>query len=138
MLRLILSIIGGLVAAFALVFLSDALFHALTPSAAATPQDASDREAMRAYVAAQPAGVLAALIVGWTVAAFAGSWIAARFGGRGAWPGWLVGGLFLVATASNFVMIPHPAWMVLCAVVLIIAAVWLGARLGARGPSATA
>jgi hypothetical protein len=61
MLRTVLSVIAGLVVAFAIVFASDALFHALVPSAA-PPGDTSDREAMRAYVAGQPIGVLIALL----------------------------------------------------------------------------
>lgn len=129
MIRLILSIVGGLVVAFAAVFATDALFHALAPTAPAPATN--DREAMRAYVAGQPAVVLAGLVIGWAVGVFLGSALAARFGGRGEWPGWVVGGLFLLATAANFLMVPHPAWMVFLAVVAITGAAWFGARFGA-------
>jgi hypothetical protein len=86
---------------------------------------------MAAYVAAQPMGVLVGLALGWAIAAFVGTAIAARFVGR-AWPGWFVGAIVLLATAFNFVMIPHPTWMVALALVAIVAATWLGARLGRR------
>ena len=132
MLRLTLSIVGGLVAAFALVFASDWVFHALIPSASAASADPNDREAMARYVASQPTGVLAGLVLGWAVAAFVGSMIASRFAERGAWPGRTVGGLFLLATAANFVMITHPTWMVVAAVIAIAAAASLGAHVGAR------
>ena len=133
MLRLILSIVGGLVLAFAGVFVTDALFHALSPSAAAMPET-GDKEAMRAYVANLPASLLAAMLMGWTIAALAGSFVAARFGGRGEWPGRVVGGLFLLATAANFLMVAHPTWMVITAFALIIAAAAIGAKAGARAP----
>ncbi len=131
MLRTVVSVIAGIVAAFAIVFASDALFHALVPSAP-PPADTSDREAMRAYVAGQPAGVLIALLAAWALAAFAGSALAARLARRGEKPGWVVTGLFLLATAANFMMVPHPMWMVVLGVVLILAAGWAGSRAGAR------
>lgn len=87
---------------------------------------------MRLYVASHPPGVLAALLVGWAVAAFAGSAIAARFAERGQWPGWVVTGLFFLATTSNFLMVPHPTWMVAAGILMILAAGWLGAMIGAR------
>lgn len=132
MVRLLLSIVGALLIAFLLVLASDALFHSLVSSASALPRNPNDQEAMAAYVANQPTGVLAGLALGWGIAALIGSAIAARFGSRGEWPGWVVGVLFLLATASNFLLIPHPAWMITLAVVAIIVATLVGARLGAR------
>ncbi|HCB75667.1 MAG TPA: hypothetical protein DEP91_05760 [Sphingomonas bacterium] len=108
MLRVFLSVVGGLLAAFAIVFLSDALFHAVVPSSSTVPDDPNDRVAMGAYVAAQPVGVLIGLVLGWAIAALVGVAIAARVGARGAWPGWIVGALFMAATCFNFVAVPHP------------------------------
>jgi len=132
MTRLILAVLGGLILAFGLVFVTDALFHSLSPSTSTMP-DGSDREAMRAYVASQPASALAVILAGWAIAAFVGAAIAARFAGRGESPGWIVTALFLLATAANFAMVPHPTWMVLSAIVAIVAAGWLGARVGGAG-----
>ncbi len=132
MLRVFLSVVGGLLATFAIVFLSDALFHAVVPSASAVPDDPSDRVAMGAYVAAQPVGVLIGLVLGWAIAAFVGVAIAARVGARGAWPGWIVAALFMAATCFNFVAVPHPLWMMALAIVSIPAATWLGGRTGIR------
>lgn len=129
MAKLILAIVGSLVAAFAIVFATDTVFHMLT---AADPMpEAGDTEALRTYVARQPVGYLLAVLIGWAIAAFIGSAIAARFGGRGAWPGWVVASLFLLATIANFAMVPHPVWMVVVGIALILAAGWLGARTGA-------
>jgi len=134
MTRLILAVLGGLIAAFGLVFITDALFHYLSPSASTMPAS-GDREAMGAYVASQPAEALAAIIAGWAIATFVGAAIAARVAGRGERPGWIVAGLFLLATAANFAMVPHPTWMVLSAIVVIVAAGWLGAKVGGAGRS---
>lgn len=132
MTRLILAVLGGLIAAFGLVFITDRLFHSISPSASTMP-DSGDREAMAAYVASQPPETLALIVVGSAVAAFVGAAVAARFAGRGERPGWIVAGLLLLATAANFAMIPHPIWMVLSAVIAILVAGWLGAKVGGSG-----
>jgi hypothetical protein len=131
MLRLITSVVGGLLFAFAIVFAADAAFHAFSP-ALTHASDPSDPEAMRLYVANQPAGVLIALLLGWSVAVFTGSAIASRFGGRRELPGWLVTGLFLLATLFNFTMVQHPTWMASAGIAGILLAGWSGARLMAK------
>ncbi len=131
MLKLIASIVAGVFVSFSLVLASDAVSHAMASAAAGTPPDPGDRAALEGYVHSLPPFVLASMLLGWTVATLVGSWIAGRFGGRGPWPGWVVAGAFLLATASNFLMIPHPVWMIAAGVALICGAGWLGARLGA-------
>lgn len=131
MLKLVLSIVGGVAVAFSIVLATDALFHSVLASGAA-PSNMNDREAMRLYVASQPIGALATMLVGWTLAALAGSWVASRFAGHVQWPGWVVAGLFFLATAFNFFLVPHPVWMVVAGTVSILVAGWLGANIGSR------
>jgi hypothetical protein len=133
LLRVFLSVLGGLLAAFAVVLASDALFHAVVPSSSAVSGDPNDRAAMSAYLRAQPVSIVIGLVVGWAVAALVGVAVAVRFGARGAWPGWVVGTLFLVATCFNLVMVPHPLWLMALAIVSILAATWIGTRAGIRG-----
>lgn len=137
MLRLILSIVGGVIIAFAIVMAGDMLSQSLASSAGPAPTDMNDRAAMEAYVAGLPTIVFIAMLATWTIAAFAAAAFAARFARRGAWPGWVAGGLFLCATAANLLMIPHPAWMVIAGVVLVVAAAWFGARVGSGGVART-
>ena len=129
MLKLIMSIIAGVIVAFALVFAVDYIVHSISPTGPAPDPD--DREAIRAYVAAQPEANLAMLVVGWGLAVLGGAALASRLGQR-EWAGWVVGGLFLFATAANFLLIPHPGWMVFGSIASIMAGGWLGSRLGAR------
>ena len=133
MLRLTGSIVVGVVVAFLIVMAGDMLSQSLAASAGPAPADMTDRAAMGAYMAGLPTGVFIVMLATWTVAAFAAAAIAARFGRRGAWPGWVAGGLFLCATAANLLMIPHPAWMAVAGVVLVVAAAWFGARAGSSG-----
>lgn len=131
MLRLISSVVGGLLLAFVIVLATDAAFHSFSPAPTTAP-DPSDQEAMRLYVASQPTGVLIALLVGWGVAVFTGSAVASRFGDQRELPGWIVTGLFLLATLFNFIMVQHPIWMVVAGVAVILITGWLGSRLTAR------
>jgi hypothetical protein len=131
MLRLISSVVGGLLLAFLIVFATDAASRALFPTLAAVP-NTNDAEAMRRYVADQPTAVLSALVAGWGLAVFAGSAFASRFALRRELPGWIVTGLFLLATLTNFSLVEHPIWMVVTALGTIVTAGWLGARLTGR------
>ncbi|KQY96467.1 hypothetical protein [Brevundimonas sp. Root1423] len=133
MLRLILSIIVGVVIAFAIVMAGDMLSQSLAAAAGPAPADMSDRAAMQAYVAGLPVTVFVTMLATWTVAAFAAAAFAARFGRRGSWPGWVAAGLFLCATAANLIMIPHPTWMAVAGVLLVVAAGWFGAKAGSTG-----
>lgn len=133
MLRLISSIIVGVVIAFVIVMAGDMLSQSMAASAGPAPTDMNDRAAMRAYVAGLPMTVFITMLATWTVAAFAAAAFAARFGRRGAWPGWVAAGLFLCATAANLLLIPHPAWMAIAGVLLVVAAGWFGARAGSSG-----
>jgi hypothetical protein len=133
MLRAILSIVGGVIAAFVIVMLGDMLSQAVAASSAgAPPADMTDRTAIEAYMAGLPVTVFVIMLAGWTLAAFAAAYLAARFGRRGAWPGWVAVGLFFCATTANLLLIPHPMWMTAAGIVLVIAAGWAGARLGSK------
>lgn len=133
MLRLILSIVVGVVIAFVIVMAGDILSQTMAASAGPAPTDMNDRAAMQAYVAGLSMTVLIAMLATWTAAAFAAAAFAARFGRRGAWPGWIAAGLFLCATAANLLLIPHPAWMAIAGVLLVVAAGWFGAKAGSSG-----
>ena len=137
MLRAILSIVGGVVAAFVIVMLGDMLSQAVAASSAgAPPADMTDRAAIEAYMSGLPTAVFVVMLAGWTVAAFAAAFIAARFGRKGAWPGWVAAGVFLCATTANRLMIPHPGWMTFAGIALVLAGGWIGAGAGSRAVQA--
>jgi hypothetical protein len=130
MLRAVLGVVIGVVAAFVVTFGVELVWQQLAPMPPGLRPD--DPAAIAAFLRTAPISAFIAVLVGWTVAAFAGAWIAAAIGRRGAWPGWIVTGLYLAATCANFAMISHPVWFMAVAVLLILAAGYLGARLGSR------
>lgn len=124
-LRTVLAIVAGVVVALATVFATDALFHQL--ASLPRPQT-SDADVMRAYVAGQPAWLLALMVAGWSLAAALGGFVAARFARHDTWPGWVVVLLLLAATAFNFTLVDHPLWMVVASLAGIVIAGVLGIK----------
>ena len=74
-----------------------------------------------------PVGSTIALIVGWFIATFAGSWLAMRIsGGTGA--GWVVAGAVIGAALYTAIDFADSWWMMALGVAIPLAAVWLAQR----------
>jgi hypothetical protein len=127
-LRIVLGIVAGVAVGIGLVMLGDSLNHRFFPPPA--DLQVTNPDALRQYMASAPITSLLGLPVTWTIAAFAGAFAAAKIGAR-AWAGWIAGGALFAATCLNLVLIPHPLWMLIVALVFVPLAAWFGARLGA-------
>jgi len=125
--RGILAVILGFVTFFVVVMIGGHVSHLIFPLPAGF--DHHDPEAVKAL----PLGALVALLVVWALAAFAGAWVAARLapGGKLAF-GLSIGLIGLLAAVAIMLMIPHPVWMWVVAVVEFLFAAYLGARLATR------
>jgi sterol desaturase/sphingolipid hydroxylase (fatty acid hydroxylase superfamily) len=131
MIRSALVLFAGVVVAVVVVVLMDAVVTSIYPLPADT--DPKNPESMRQAVAALPATAFVILVVGWALAAGAGSYLAARLAAQTPPTHGLIVSLFvLVATVANLARIPHPVWMWPAAIILIPAAGWAAARLGTR------
>ncbi|MGH7711082.1 MAG: hypothetical protein ACREOG_07350 [Gemmatimonadaceae bacterium] len=131
MLRRILAIAAGIVVFIAIVSIFDGLGSLLFP----TPPgfDPNNPDAIRERMANTPAGALAIVLLGSTLAALAGSYVTSMLIGVGGmlW-GFVTGGLGLLATLVNALTVPHPAWFVIAALVGVIGATVLGVWLSGR------
>lgn len=77
-----------------------------------------------------PIGSTIALIVGWFIATFGGSWLAMRIsGGTGA--GWVAAGAVIGAALYTAVDFADTWWMMVLGVAVPLAAVWLAQRAAA-------
>ncbi|MEW5916384.1 MAG: hypothetical protein AB1762_08260 [Gemmatimonadota bacterium] len=108
-LRRVLAISAGAVG-FILVFV---LFDALSSLVFPTPPgfDPSDPDAVNAHLASTPPAALAIILLGATVAAFAGSYVTATVTGPGGalW-GLVTGGVSLVGALTSAITNRHPMW----------------------------
>ena len=131
MVRSILVVLAGLVASILVVAGTDAIVSSLHPLPPGT--DMTNREALRQAAAALPVSAFVILLVGWSLASLAGSFVAARWAGKApVTHGLLVALILLAATVANLVAIPHPVWMWPAALMLIPFAGWMGVRIVRR------
>jgi hypothetical protein len=128
MVRSTFAVLLGLVIALAAMLLLEYLGMSLFPL---PPGVALDNEADLAHlVEAAGTGKQLWVLMGWTVAAFIGGWVAARTSrihrtGAALW----VGGLIVAGVLLNVALLPHPAWMTVLGVLLPLPAAWVAARL---------
>lgn len=133
MLRKILAVVLGVLAAVVVILVVESLGHYLFPP---PPDiDMTDREAVRAMAASMPAGAFLTVLAAWTLGALAGGVAAILVSPGRPWPAWVVAGVVLLFAILNMAMIPHPLWMMIAAPLLLAGAGWLAGRLLA-GPVA--
>jgi len=128
--RLLASVLMGLIVAFAITFGIEYLNSQVYPLPPGT--DYRDAASMRAAMATLPAPALIGVLVGWFLAAVAGAWVTVRIARGARWTAWVLGLLLLVAAISNMTLFPHPIWFWVIGVALYPVAIMLGVRLGTR------
>jgi predicted MFS family arabinose efflux permease len=95
--------------------------------------DKSNPDALKAHVATLPAAAFVIVLAAYAIGTFGGSVVAALIAGRAHLThALLLGGLLLVLGIVNFVLVPHPAWVVAASVVVYPVAAFLGGTLAAR------
>ena len=82
-------------------------------------------------MASLPAGAFAMVLLGWFLGSFAGAYVAHAIAKRPA-TAWAVAMIFILFTIMNFVMIPHPLWMIAAGLLIPLASAWLALRLSAK------
>lgn len=112
---------AGLATAMLLIMTIEAIGNQLYP-----PPKGYDMAAGSA--ASLPFGNLIFPVIGWFVGTLAGAWIAVRLSDRD-WAGWAVGGFVLAASMLNLLLITHPLWVIVAAVVAPILGAWIGQRI---------
>jgi len=126
--RTIVAVVVGTVVAFVLVGVIEAIGEVVYPPPAGVDFGRPDQ--LASYMQRLPGGALAFVLAAWIVGTFFGGLVAAWIArSRTALAAAIVGALVLAATIANFVLIPHPAWMVAAGVVGIAIAAYLAGRL---------
>ena len=128
MLRTILGIVAGVVVAFVVLMGLEMAGHAAMPPPAGL--DPADPEDLKQMVASASTAAKAWVVFAWFAAAVAGGWVARRLS-RASWAGWVIAGLIVVGGIANIMMIPHPLWLQIAAVVAPLLGGWLVTRLPA-------
>jgi uncharacterized membrane protein len=123
--RKIMGVVLGAVAAMLVVAAFDALAGRLYPMPAL---ESADPAALADVIGGMPISAKLLVVAGWLIGPLAGAWLALRIGD---WrmAGRIVTAIVLAGSIANILMLPHPFWMQVCAVVLPVAGgaigIWL-------------
>jgi len=126
MIRKILGIVAGIVAAYLVIIAAEALNHWLYPLP--VDLDPSDNVAMSAYTFALPLPVRLMYVAGWFAGTFAGAWLNLRIVDW-RWGGWIIALLVIADGVARNFEFAEPLWMQAAAVLAPLIGGWLATRL---------
>ena len=128
--RSILALLAGCLAAGVLTAVCESLGHLAFPPPPGT--DMSSHEAIARNMDKIPRAAMAAVVLGWAIGTCAGAAVAAWLAPRAPRAHGLVVGLVMLGLGLfTMIVIPHPLWFWVAALVLTPLAAWLGLTLGA-------
>ncbi|HLL58856.1 MAG TPA: hypothetical protein VK391_03080 [Allosphingosinicella sp.] len=133
--RIIGGILAGIVSAFAAIWLIEFVGHSVYPVRSDVNQ--GNVEEMASLIRGMPVGAQAFVVLAWLVGAMAGGVVANSIANR-RWPAWPVAALVAAASILNILMIPHPEWMQIGAVVAPVLGGLLATHLAKGAPSGPA
>ena len=122
------AVVMGLIVAFVVTFGIEWINSLLSPLPAGL--DRHDEAALKAAIAQLPVQALLGVLVGWFLAAVAGTFMATRIARGDHRPAWFLGVLLVAGAIATMRAIPHPVWFWVAALVAYPIAIWLGARSG--------
>lgn len=129
------AIVAGFVAAsIVMMFVETMNGRVFYPELGRAGEGITDREALRALLAAAPVGAFLVVITGWALGSVAGGWLAARIAGRsGITHGLALGVLLTLAGVANNLMLPPPLWFWIASLAVLLPSAYAGARVASSG-----
>lgn len=110
MLKNILAVIAGVIAAVIVIFIVEAISNMLFPPASKI--DMENPEEVRKMIENAPAGALIVVIIGWAIGSFAGGLVATIISNKNkSTYALIVGTLLMISGIINLMMFTHPIWM---------------------------
>lgn len=133
LLRTLAAFVLGLVTSFVGIFAVEVVSGFLHPF----PTDfQGTHEEVCAHVAKYPNGILAGVVVAWSVTVALGTWVAQRLGNL--YASIALGVLLTAGVALNISMLPYPNWFEMVIMVAIPLSAIAGMRLAMRKSAPTA
>ncbi len=132
MIKKIMAILGGIVAAMITVSLCEYVNHIFYPPPAGI--DGVDMETLSKiyteHVKTMPIGAFIALWAGWMIGAFVGGFVSWKIDSvNWKFNSYVIAGVLLLFASMNMFMIPHPIWLIAITVIGYYPAVYFGSVL---------
>ena len=125
MLRSISAVAAGLVTAFVVIFVIEAIGHVFYPP----PADVNmkDPESVKILMENAPTGSLIIVLIGWALGSFVGGLVTAVVALRNKVTHSIItGALLMISGIANMIMLPHPVWMWVAGLLIFIPFAYLG------------
>jgi hypothetical protein len=117
--RAIVAVVAGVIAAFIVVALLEGLGHMIfPPPPGLDPMKPEDQARLMSVI---PLGAKIAVVIAWFFGSLAGAVVAAKIGEKPLYA-WVIGAIMIAMSVVTTSMFPHPVWMVIAAVVLPVVA----------------
>ena len=119
MIRSILFVVGGLIAAGVVVFIVETIGQQVNPLPPGFNMDSRDE--LENYISRLPVSFILLVLVGWLAGAFTGGLVTTiidRPNGRR--NSSITGGIFLLVCIANLLIIPSPIWMWIATLLLVV------------------
>lgn len=131
MIRIILSVLAGVIIGGIVTGLLEAVGHIALPLPdGLLPEDMSDADALRAAMAEVPDINRMAVVAAWAGGALAAGWVTSAVARSYHLAlSMMAGGGLLFAGLSNLIFIPSPLWMWAAGLAVFLPMAWLGYRL---------
>jgi hypothetical protein len=128
MLKSSLAVLAGIIGGSAVIWLVEALGHALFP---VHQLDVNDPGSISEHMQGAPFILLSMVLLAYAAGSFTGGWIAVAISERIA--GSVIIGLVLMAFGIfNLLMVPHPLWFTIVSALLYVPMAYWGGRIRAR------
>ena len=128
--RSVLGVVIGIFVAVVVVGALESIGHLIFPPPPGI--DLQDSEALKTIIDQLPLGAIVMVLVAWGAGSLIGGFTAAAVAGRAqVVHGLIVGGIQMSFGLLTMIMIPHPIWFMVAAVLVVVPLAWLGA-VGAR------
>ena len=127
-LRVILGAIAGVTIAVGFAVFAEDRWAKSYPAPA--DLDWSDAAAVQRFMESLTIGAMLWLVAGWIGATFIGALIGSTFArARAPLVSKIVGGFMLAASSANFLLTPHPSWVIAATILGIVAVTWFAKML---------
>ncbi|MEO6104265.1 MAG: hypothetical protein ABIP44_11590 [Pseudoxanthomonas sp.] len=105
----------------------------LYPGLAESTAGVTDRDTIRAILAAAPVGAFLVVLAGWLLGGLSGGWVTGKIADRSIPAhGLALGVLLTLAGVANNLMLSPPAWFWVASLLVFVPAAYQGARLAAK------
>jgi len=122
--RIILGTIAGFVIGVIIIMITESIGHMIYPPPEGV--DVKDPEQLKAIMHSIPFGAKLAVLIAWGLGVFGGGTAGVLISGRKGLPATIIAILLLAGAGITMIMIPHPTWMMIGAVLVTVIG-WFGA-----------